>query len=384
VVNRQQIPIFHIFELQIITLESDYRIINEEQVDSPALLVYPDIIKHNIETAVNIAGGTTMLRPHVKTHKLVEITRMLMDAGIKKFKCATIAEVEMLVIAGARDILLAYQPTTIKAKRLAQIAEANPDKIFGYLVDNRQSADNLDKLLQGKNLESWIDVNVGMNRTGTSPENALELFNYYIKNNYSAPVGIHAYDGHIHDTDLNSRYQQAQKVFELITGLQSQITSETGKTLAVVLGGTPSFPYYAKQDNIETSPGTFVFWDHGYKTTLPDLKFEIGAMLLTRIISVIDKTKICLDLGHKSIAAEGPLPRVFFPDHPEAKVLGQSEEHMVVEVKNTDLFMIGEAWYGIPAHICPTVALYEAVYVVENNKASANWRVIARDRKITY
>jgi len=365
-------------------VETDNRISNEDQVDSPALLVYPDIIKQNIATAVNIAGGPAMLRPHVKTHKMVEITRMLMNAGINKFKCATVSEVEMLVIAGAGDILLAYQPTTVKAKRLAQIAEANPDKTFGYLVDNHQSADELHTIFQGKNLESWIDVNVGMNRTGASPENALELYNYCKKRNYKVPVGLHAYDGHIHDTDFKLRYEHAEKVFKLITELQSQIVRQTGETPAIILGGTPCFPYYSKRQNIETSPGTFVFWDQGYKTMLPDMKFEIGAMLLTRIISITDPVKICLDLGHKSIAAEGPLPRIFFPDHPDAKVLGQSEEHMVVEVKDTTIHKIGEAWYGIPTHICPTVALYESVYVVENNKASSNWLVIARDRRITY
>ncbi|MHA4847765.1 D-TA family PLP-dependent enzyme [Flavitalea antarctica] len=365
-------------------MKKDYRITNADKADSPALLVYPDIIRKNIATAVRMAGGPEWLRPHVKTHKMVEVTRMLLDAGVTKFKCATIAELEMLTMSGAKDIVLAYQPTVVKARRLASIAAVNPEITFGYLVDNQESAQKLSDLLAGKNLSSWIDVNVGMNRSGTSPENAALLFGYCLENHYSVPVGLHAYDGHIHDTDTGARYGQAQQVFENITALQGQISREYGHSPAIVLGGTPCFPYYAKQPNIETSPGTFVFWDHGYRTMLPDMTFDIGAMLLTRVISKIDATRICLDLGHKSIAAEGPLPRVFFPDQPAVKVLSQSEEHMVVEVKDSATHQIGEAWYGIPTHICPTVALYESVFVVEDGVISSSWRVIARDRKITY
>jgi D-serine deaminase-like pyridoxal phosphate-dependent protein len=365
-------------------LKKDYRITNVDKADSPALLVYPDIIKQNIATAVRMAGGPGRLRPHVKTHKMVEVTRMLLEAGINKFKCATIAELEMLTISGAKDILLAYQPTTVKAKRLARIAEAHPGIRFGYLVDNQQSAKELSQVLARENLRSWVDVNVGMNRTGTSPEKAALLFRYCKENDYSFPVGLHAYDGHIHDTDVDLRYKQAQQVFKSITELQLLISKQTGQVPAIVLGGTPCFPYYAQQENVETSPGTFVFWDQGYTTMLPDMKFDIGAMLLTRIISIIDSSRICLDLGHKSIAAEGLLPRVFFPDHPNAKVLSQSEEHMVVEVMDSAAHHVGEAWYGIPTHICPTVALYESVFVVEDNDVSTTWKVIARDRKITY
>ncbi|RYY13249.1 MAG: D-TA family PLP-dependent enzyme, partial [Chitinophagaceae bacterium] len=331
-----------------------------------------------------MAGGPALLRPHVKTHKIVEISRMLLNAGINKFKCATIAEVEMLVIAGAQDILLAYQPTIVKAERLARISEANPGVKFGYLVDNEHSAQELSAFFTGKNLDSWIDVNVGMNRTGIDPGKALDLYLYCIKNLGKAPIGLHAYDGHIHDTDTNARFAKAGSVFQQINELRSLIVKQTNQQPKIVLGGTPCFPYYSGLQNIETSPGTFVFWDHGYSTMLPDMKFEIGAILLTRIISIIDATKVCLDLGHKSIAAEGPLPRVFFPGHPDAKVLGQSEEHMVVEVNDSSVHNIGQEWYGIPTHICPTVALYESVYTVEDNLVTGSWKVIARDRKINY
>src|SRR3982751_4513709 len=87
-----------------------YRVSNVDDVASPALLVYPDRVEENIRRMIRIAGGVERLRPHMKTNKLPEVIRMQMDQGITKFKCATIAEAEMVAGCGAPDVLLAYQP----------------------------------------------------------------------------------------------------------------------------------------------------------------------------------------------------------------------------------------------------------------------------------
>jgi D-serine deaminase-like pyridoxal phosphate-dependent protein len=127
----------------------------------------------------------------------------------------------------------------------------------------------------------------------------------------------------------------------------------------------------------KSSPGTFVFWDHGYTTRFPDMPFQYAALVVTRVISKIDQHRICLDLGHKSVAAEMPLPRVYFLNEPNAIQISQSEEHLVVEIEDADKYEIGDVWYGAPMHICPSVALYESVAVIENTKFIDRWKVIA-------
>ena len=370
-------------------MNTKYRFENTGSIDSPAVIVYPELIRKNISKAVMIAGGKHLLRPHVKTHKMVEISKMMLSAGISKFKCATIAEAEMLAMAGAKDILLAYQPTLVKAQRLASLARAYPEIVFGYLIDNEYSARQLAEVFDKGQIKAWIDVNVGMNRTGITPEGAASLYRFCKSVTGTKPAGLHAYDGHIHDTDLESRFGQASVIFDKIMELKNQITGDevTGEendALQIVVGGTPCFPYYATKNGVQTSPGTFVFWDEGYSTMFPDMDFEIAALLLTRIISIVSPTIICLDLGHKSVAAESPLPRVSFPDHPEAKVTGQSEEHLVVTVPDSSVFKPGDIWYGVPHHICPTIALYESVHTIEDGKNTGTWQVIARNRKINY
>jgi D-serine deaminase-like pyridoxal phosphate-dependent protein len=93
---------------------------------------------------------------------------------------------------------------------------------------------------------------------------------------------------------------------------------------------------------------------------------------------------LCLDLGHKSIAAENELnKRVHFLNAPDLNFISQSEEHLVMEVELDHRYKIGDVFYGLPYHICPTVALYERAITVENEKITGEWRIIARDRKIT-
>jgi D-serine deaminase-like pyridoxal phosphate-dependent protein len=370
-------------------LDTKYSFKNAGSIDSPAVVVYPDLIKTNIDKAIKIAGGNHLLRPHVKTHKMSEISKMMLAAGITKFKCATIAEAEMLAEAGAKDILLAYQPTLVKAHRLAALARAYPDVIFGHLIDNEYSASLLAGVLGKGQSDTWIDINVGMNRTGVMPEAAASLYHFCKSVTGAYPAGLHAYDGHIHDTELASRFMQSSVIYDKIIVVKNEITDnkitgDVNNTLQIVMGGTPCFPYYATKNGIQTSPGTFVFWDEGYSIMFPDMDFEIAALLLTRIISIISPTSICLDLGHKSVAAESPLPRVSFPDHPEARVTGQSEEHLVVSVPDSSIFKPGDIWYGVPHHICPTIALYESVHTVEDSQNTGTWLVIARNRKIRY
>jgi D-serine deaminase-like pyridoxal phosphate-dependent protein len=364
-------------------LDQTYKLTDDTGIDSPALLVYPSKIKANIEKAIAFANGVSRLRPHAKTHKTPDVARLQLEAGINKFKCSTIAEAEMLAMTGAKDILLAYQPTSVKATRLLELCHTYPDVSFSCLIDNENSARVISDIFAERTLDIYIDLNVGMNRTGTKPENAQDLY-LMVKTLPALRIkGLHAYDGHIHDRDPVIRKQKAESILSQVEELRESLEMEHKETVKIVMGGSPCFPFYAEARDVETSPGTFVFWDQGYTEMLPDLDFDLAAMLLVRVISVVNSTTICLDLGHKSVAAENPLPRVYFPEHPEVRVISQSEEHLVVEVTDSTEYNPGDIWYGVPYHICPTVALYETLHVVEDHAVVARWEVIARDRMIS-
>src|SRR5436190_19058034 len=107
-------------------MENWYDVTNIDELDSPALIVFPDRIKYNIQLAIKMVGNVNRLRPHIKTHKSKEVSLLMIEAGIKKFKCATIAEAEMLAQCSARDVLLAYQPLGPKLNRFITLIKKYP------------------------------------------------------------------------------------------------------------------------------------------------------------------------------------------------------------------------------------------------------------------
>jgi D-serine deaminase-like pyridoxal phosphate-dependent protein len=355
---------------------------NIDRIDSPALLVFEDEVRMNIQLAKNIAGDVSKLRPHVKSHKILEICQMMLDEGITKFKCATIAEAEMLALAKAPDILLAYQPVGPKIQRLLKLIETYPHSHFSCLVDSEENARHIDKIAAPLVLDVFIDLNTGMNRTGIRPAEAIKLIESIHTLEHIRIIGLHGYDGQIHDTNPAARQQAADLTCEEVDKVRRAVQSLFNYSLTRVLGGTPTFPAHARRPDIECSPGTFVFWDWMYKHALPEMDFHYAALVLTRVISIIDKNRICLDLGHKSIASENPLPRVHFLNLPEATPLSHSEEHLVVTVPDSSIYPLGTILYGVPDHICPTVATYEEAQVVRNNKVETSWRIIAANRRI--
>src|SRR6185369_493665 len=103
-----------------------YSIENVAEIDSPALLVYPDRVAENIRRTIAMVGDVTRLRPHMKTHKLPEVIKLQLVQGVTKFKCATIAEAEMTASCGAADVILAHQPIGPKVQRFIQLTRQFP------------------------------------------------------------------------------------------------------------------------------------------------------------------------------------------------------------------------------------------------------------------
>jgi len=366
--------------------EAWYLISEAEQPDSPALVFYPHRITENIDRLKKSISDISRLRPHVKTHKNAEISLMMIRAGISKFKCATIAEAEMLGMCKAPDVLLAYQPVGPKIERFIELIKAYPATHFSCLVDHPDALKAIATAAAAAGLEIglFMDLNVGMNRTGIAPdERAAALYQQIHARPGVYARGLHAYDGHIHDASFELRKEKWQVVLDAITGVERQIIAAGLPKPVIVAGGTPTYPFYAALDDIECSPGTFILWDKGYQDAFAEQEYLTAALVLTRVISLTAETLVTADLGHKSVAAENePGRRVWFLNAPDAKVIGQSEEHLVLDLGPDHGFQIGDVLYGLPVHICPTVALYGTATLIENHYTTGEWKIISRERKI--
>ena len=356
---------------------------NAAEIVSPALLVYPDRIRENARRMIDIAGGTQRLRPHVKTHKMPDVVRIQQDAGIDKYKCATIAEAEMLARCDATDVLLAYQLVGPHAGRFARLIAKYPHTRFSTIADDAGAIRHLAGALTqaGQTAEVLLDVDVGMHRTGILPgPDATALYRLIGDLDGLAPGGLHVYDGHLRDREVAVRIEKVDAAFAPVEALRDELVAARLDVPRVVAGGTPTFPAHARRAGVECSPGTCLLWDAGYSGKLPDLEFLYAAVVLTRVISKAGRNRLCLDLGTKAIAADPPLPRVTLFDVPDAKTIVHNEEHLAIETSFADRYAVGDVLYGIPYHICPTCALHREAIVVTKGRADENWPIVARDR----
>ncbi|MEO1450972.1 MAG: D-TA family PLP-dependent enzyme [Bacteroidota bacterium] len=363
-----------------------YYLEDPNAIDSPALLVNPDQVRHNIDHAIQIAGDVARLRPHIKTHKSPQVIQMHLNRGIRKFKCATIAEAEMLAKAGADQVLLAYQPVGPRLERLLALIAHYPAVRFAALVDDMNVLQAAGSTAQARNLtlSLWLDLDVGMGRTGIKPgAAAMDLWRALTDHPHLESGGWHAYDGHFRQPDFEARRVASDAAFKAVEEMLASLPADLPRPI-IVAGGSPTFPVHVRRTQVELSPGTYPYWDAGYGEGLPDLPFEPAAVLLTRVLSKPGENRLCLDLGHKAVAPEKPLAqRVRLPQLHITAWLGQSEEHLVLEVANASEFQVGDVIYGIPGHICPTVALHQELIPVRNHAVAGEaWPVVARVRRL--
>ncbi len=140
-----------------------YTFEGQQDIVSPQLVYYPAIIRENIRKMIDIAGGAARLWPHIKTHKMAEVVQMQIEAGIDRFKCATIAEAEMAAKAGAKHLTLAYPLVGPNIKRFAALQAAFPEVEFFAIGDDTEQ---IRKLGQTCKANVLMDVDMGQHRTG--------------------------------------------------------------------------------------------------------------------------------------------------------------------------------------------------------------------------
>jgi D-serine deaminase-like pyridoxal phosphate-dependent protein len=368
-----------------------YALSDPASVFSPALVFYPDLIRRNIARVIEMAGGPDRLRPHVKTHKTREIAKLLLDAGVTRHKCATIAEAEMLGAAGAPDVLIAYPLVGPNVGRLAHLIRKFPGTRFATLIDHPDSARALSSGLAaaGLTVGAVLDLDVGQHRTGIPVgDDALALYELAAHLPGLTPAGFQLYDGHNNQPDRADREAAVRAFLAPVLALRAAAEAKGVPVPRLVCGGTPSFPVYAGMTDVpgvECSPGTFVLHDAGYGSKYADLAgVTPAAVLVTRVVSRPTPTRVTLDLGTKAVASDPVLEkRVTLLDFPEYRVVGHNEEHLIVETDAAGRYKPGDVVYALPGHICPTVALHKEVSVAEGGRIVGRWGVASRDRVLS-
>lgn len=365
-----------------------FQIENIEEIDSPSLVLYEARLMFNLNMMLQmVKNDATKLMPHVKTNKMPRVIERMVSLGIFQFKASTIAEAEIAARAGAKHVLIAHQLVGPKIARFGKLIDHFPNTEFSTLVDNLDSTKLLEiesEQLQ-KPIHLYVDINNGMHRSGIElGQNLVNLLEYINTSKNLLLNGLHIYDGHLRQPDFQERRSKVESDLNTVNVFFEALKKDHPK-LRMICGGTPTFTAHLKDQDRICSPGTCVFWDWGYGDKLQEQNFKYALLLITRVISKPTHGIVTIDLGHKAVSSENSIDkRVKFLNLKNYTLKSQSEEHGILEVDDWEAINVGDVFYGVPFHVCPTVNLYDEVSVIQNGKKGETWEITARQRKINF
>jgi D-serine deaminase-like pyridoxal phosphate-dependent protein len=328
----------------------------DEPVSTPCFVIFEDKVLHNLTRTVEAAGSIERLMPHVKTHRAPWIVKLLMTQGVGAFKCATPAEVEMALSAGATRVTWAYPAVSpANLTRFLSLARTFKDARLTGMVDSAQGLEVWKSQISAEddNVDIRVDLDAGMGRTG-APISSVALDLAAKVRKFAHFAGWHVYDGHIKG-DRDARGRQVANIAEGVSGLQASLRAD-GVVSDVVAGGSYTFNLWPPEVARYVSPGSWTYSSSQHDIELADLGWEPAAFVLATVVSVHAGTAT-LDAGSKAVSPDKPIPERFrWP----RKIISMSEEHTVVEADN---LKVGDRVLLMPQHACTTAYLYDNALV---------------------
>jgi D-serine deaminase-like pyridoxal phosphate-dependent protein len=367
----------------------DYRLADSSRLLTPALLVYPDVVQHNIERVIGLLGGdANRWRAHIKSAKLASVVRQLSAAGVSHMKCATTLELKVACEEAVPDVLLAYPIVGPKVERVRQLAREHPRTAISALVESASAV----AAWRGAAVGLFVDVNPGMDRTGISDAAATAIVEVAraIQEAGLRFAGLHYYDGHISSRSGESPERTAHRGYDRLLALVAGLRGAGITVPEIITAGTPglrytiSYPGFRAPDIVHrASPGTVVYNDVNTTAELPrawDLR--PAALVATTVVSHPASGRVTCDAGHKTVSADAGVPTCVVLGHPELEALGPSEEHLPLAVAaGARVPAIGEVLYLVPRHVCPTVNNFDEAALVRSHRIAGVERVAARGRE---
>ena len=349
-------------------------------VSTPAPVVLIDVVADNIARMQAFADEHgKSVRPHVKTHKCVEIANMQLAAGAIGLAAGNLSEAEIFSEAGCRDVFLAYPlwPSGTKGARLRRLARKT------RLSVGAESIAAIDALADAMGdlvgmLAVVIEIDCGARRSGVHPDEAGALA-VHARNRGLAPLGIYTYPGH--GSAVGAREGAAQ---DQLAALKRAVASfaEYGVVVTVVsAGSTPTAEYCTDPVITEIRPGEYVFNDYD-NFRLGDCGTEnIALFVASTVVSDQGHEHVIVDAGTKALAREGDPGRGYgqVPSF-EGYLKKLNEYHGFLQLPEDGARPpVGQRVAVVPHHVCPVVNSFEELIITDRSGTLIDrWKVDAQ------
>ncbi|WP_374656747.1 alanine racemase [Phenylobacterium sp.] len=380
---------------------------------TPALVVRRAALERNL-AAMQAAcdGAGVRLRAHGKMHKCSTLALRQLALGAAGLCCQTVGEAQAYAAAGADDLLITSPPAPWGAEKIAAIAAAGTR--ISVVADDEGQIARLSAAAQaaGTIVGLVIDIDLGTHRTGVPPQQVAALARIAADAPGLDYRGIQAYLGHIqHLADLDARRGALAVATQRLGALVGELTAADLAPQLVTGGGTGTY----QQDLAggvfnEIQAGSYVFMDVEYEdcgaADGQPWPFEQALFIAASVVSARHKTHVVCDAGLKAHSVDGPPARVVAGAPQGARWRPMGDEHAaifhpammgVLKAAGADFAggitaadedatltwpadapKVGDVVWLQPGHIDPTINLYDALLVVDEDGACETWPVDAR------
>jgi len=352
-----------------------------QRIDTPEPIVVIDTVQDNISRMQGFADTRGLvLRPHVKTHKCIEIGRLQTDAGACGITAGTVHEAETFAAAGFTDIFLAYPIWAAGSKpaRIRQLAESIRLRVG---VDTRAAIDRLADSMHGASsrLEVVVEVDCGAHRSGVAPEIAGELARYAAKAGLE-PVGVYTYPGQ-GGSSRDARIPAADEQLAALGAAVQSLQALDIEPVVVSAGSTPTVEYSDRAPITEIRPGEYVFCDLDNVQLGACAEDQVALFVAATVVSDTMPDHVIVDVGTKALGREGSpqkgYGRAFGVG--DGRLLKLNEYHGFLAVDPADRPAVGTVLPIVPNHVCPVVNNFDELVVTDvAGVRLERWAVAAR------
>lgn len=361
---------------------------NISNLDTPSLLLDVTKMEENLRDIVQFAKNAGVnYRPHVKTHKSIEIAKRQIAFGAVGITVATVGEAEVMAAGGINDILIAFPVSSnTKLERIKRLTE----KVgITLTVDSKEQAMIINEVFTNTKqpLEVWIKVNSGLNRVGVEPNEEVVTLAKYIKTLPNLNLsGIFTHAGHAYGaTSFDQIDVIADEEANAVLKSAALCEAEGIRIKHRSIGSTPTFKRAGAVPGItEIRPGNAVFYDM-IQVGLGVAKKEQCALTVLTTVSAIKKDRMIIDAGSKTLALDRGAHGIssivghgYIEGYPELIVERLSEEHGVIPLHEKMDIKLNDTLTIIPNHACVVVNLFDYYVVHRDGKVVDEWKVDAR------
>ncbi|MDX1622669.1 MAG: alanine racemase [Gemmatimonadota bacterium] len=352
---------------------------------TPALLVDLDVLEENVGWMANRADALGVaLRPHLKTHKCVEIARLQREAGARGATVATLEEARAFAHHGFEDLTWAFPVIPGRIDEALAIAERID---FRLLVDSEAAVEALEATRFPFHV--WLEIDCGDHRSGVPPgsEAALGLARRLADSPTLRFDGVLTHAGQAYRAPSRAGIEAAAAEERDVTvGFAQRARAEGIELAGVSVGSTPTMRVVDRLEGVtEIRPGNYVYFDLTMVSLGVCEPSDCALTVLASVVSsppgadhsVVDAGALALskDAG-RSDAEPASMGRIFADPaagtlREDTRLVSLSQEHGVVSAP----LPIGQRVRILPNHSCLAAACFDSVHAVRGEEVVAVWPV---------